>query len=80
MNLVMISICEKTRLQQLRKAKHLILTLILYIFRIYFLTKPHTYLYHTLCKSKDFLTYCFEPRHIFQKMCLFGKVNFVILF
>ena len=37
----MISICEKSRLQQLRKAKYLKLTLILHIFRIYFLTKPH---------------------------------------
>lgn len=37
----MTSICEKSRLQQLRKAKYLKLTLILHIFRIYFLTKPH---------------------------------------
>ena len=41
MNLIMTSICEKSRLQQLRKAKYLKLTLILHIFRIYFLTKPH---------------------------------------
>ena len=51
----MISICEKSRLQQLRKAKYLKLTLILHIFRIYFLTKPHTYLYNNCVNLKIFL-------------------------
>ena len=32
------------------------------------------------CKSHDFLISCFESGHIFQKMWLFGKINFVIPF
>ena len=64
----MISICEKVRLQQLRKIKYSLLTSILHIFSKIFLTELYTYLYNTLCKSHDFLIPCFESGHIFQKM------------
>ena len=53
----MISICVKVRLQQLRKTKYSILATILHIFLFFFLTEPHTYLYNTLYKSRDFLIF-----------------------
>ena len=65
------------RSEQLRKVKYSILATILPIFL--FLTEPHTYLYNTLCKSHDFLIFCFEPGSLFQKWWLFGKIHFVIL-
>ena len=40
----MVSIRQKVRLQQLRKAKYSILALILQIFQNVFLTEHHTYL------------------------------------
>ena len=76
----MISICEKVRLLQLRKAKYSILASISHIFQKKFLTKPHTYVNNTLCKSHDFLISCFESRQIFQEIQFFGKIHFVILF
>ena len=51
----MISICEKVRLQQLRKAKYLLLASVLHIFQIFFLRAYHTFLCNTLCKSHAFL-------------------------
>ena len=68
------------RLQQLRKAKYSILASILQIFNFFFLTEPHTYLYNTWRKSHGFLISCFKFGNIFQKMWLFGKIHFVILF
>ena len=76
----MISLCEKVRLQQLRKAKCSILASISDIFQKNFLTEPHTCLYSTLCKSHDFLISCFQSGHIFSKVWLFGKIHFIILF
>ena len=61
----MISICERVRLQLLRKAIYSILTSILHIFQKKFLTEPHTYLYNTLCKSHGFLISYFESGNIF---------------
>ena len=49
----MISICEKVRLQLLRKVKYSILASISHIFQTIFLTELHTYLQNTLCH--DFL-------------------------
>ena len=68
----MISICEKVRLQQLRKAKYSILASISHIFQKYFVTEPHTYLCNTLCKSHDFRISCIESGHIFQRIQLFS--------
>ena len=79
-NLIIIFICEKTRLQQLRKIKYSILASILHIFQNFFLAEPHTHLHNALCKSHDFLIFCFESWHTFQKLWLFGKIHFVILF
>ena len=62
----MISLCEKVRLQQLRKAKCSILASISDIFQKNFLTEPHTCLYSTLCKSHDFLI-SFNLDTFFQK-------------
>ena len=45
----MISICEKVTLQQLRKAKYLILASILHISQNFIRTEPHTYLCNTHC-------------------------------
>ena len=44
----MISICERVRLQLLRKATYSILASILHIFQKKILREPHTYLYNTL--------------------------------
>ena len=44
----MIAICEKVRLQQLRKAKYSMLASILHIFKKLFLTEPHANLCNTL--------------------------------
>ena len=63
----MISIFEKVRLQQLRKAKYSILASIAHFSKT-FPTEPRTYLYYTLCKYHEFLISCFESGHIFQKM------------
>ena len=79
-NLTIISICGKTRLQQLRKIKYSILASVLHIFDNFFLAEPHTHLHNTLCKSHDFLVFCFESWHIFQILWLFGKIHFAILF
>ena len=80
-NLIITAICEKVRLQKLRKAKYSILASILHIFQKIFLTELHTYLYKkTLFKSHDFLISCFESGHIFQEKVNFWKINFVILF
>ena len=76
----MISICEKMRIKQLTKAKYSILASILHIFLKKFLTESHTYLHSTMSKSHDFLISCFESGRIFQKLWLFGKIHFVILF
>ena len=65
-NLTIISICGKTRLQQLRKIKYSILASVLHIFHNFFLAEPHTHLHNTLCKSHDFLVFCFESWHIVQ--------------
>ena len=70
----------KRRLQQLRKTKYSILAWTLHIFQNIFLTESHTYLYNALCKSHDFLICCFESWHIFEKMRIFWKITFVILF
>ena len=68
-NLIMISICEGGRLQQLRKAKYSILaSSILHIFQLFFLTEVHTYLYNTLGKSHGFLISYFESGNISQKI------------
>ena len=64
----MITICEKLRLQQLRKAKYSILASILHIFEKHFLTEPHTYLHNTLRKSYGFLISCFESGNFFRIM------------
>ena len=66
-NLMMISIFEKMRLQQLRKIRYSTLPSIVLIFQKSFLTEPHTYLCSTLSKSNDFLTTWFESGHIFLK-------------
>ena len=76
----MITICEKVRLQQSRKAKYSISASILHIFRKFSLTESHAYFYNTLCKSHGFLISYFESGSIIQKMRLFGKIHFVILF
>ena len=70
---------EKVKWQQLRKTKCSTLTSILHILKI-FLTEPQTNWNNTLCKSHNFLISCFESGHTFQKMWLFRKINFVILF
>ena len=77
---MMISICEKMRLKQLRKAKYWILASILHISYRFFLTESFTYLYNTMGKSHDFLISCFESWHTSQKIWLFGKICFVIHF
>ena len=65
----MVCICEGVRLQQLRKAKYSILvSSILHIFQLFFLTEVHTYLYNTLGKSHGFLICCFEYGNISQKL------------
>ena len=69
----MIPVCEKVRLQKLKKEKYSILASIIH-FQNLFLTEPHTCCYNTLHKSHDFLISCFESGHTFQ------KINFVILF
>ena len=72
----MISICEKVRLQQLRRAKYSILASILHIFLFsFFLTEPHIYLYNTLCKSHGFFMSCFESGNI-SKNVTFWKISF----
>ena len=76
----MISICQKVRLQQLKKCKIFNISLNIVNFWKMFLTEPHTYLHNTLCKSHDFRLSYFESGHIFQKMWLFGEINFAILF
>ena len=43
-NLIMISIWEKVRIQQFRKAKYSLLASVLHIVQRFFLTEPHTYL------------------------------------
>ena len=53
----MISLCEKVELQQLRKAKYLILASILHKSQFFFLAEPHTYLCYTICKSHVFFLY-----------------------
>ena len=65
---MMMPIFENVRLQQLGKAKYLLLRSILLIFQKSFLTETHTYLCNTLFKSHDFLISCFESGHIFQNM------------
>ena len=79
-NLIMISICEKVRLQQLRKTKCSTLASILHIFLSFsFFTEPNSYLYNTMCTSHGFLISCFEFGNIFQKMWLLEKIHLVIL-
>ena len=53
---------------------------ILHIFQKGFFTEPHTFLYHALGKSHDFLISCFRSGQMFLKLWLFEKINFVILF
>ena len=79
-NLIVIFICEKSEVRTIAKAKYSILASILHIFVLFFLTEPHIYLYNTMCKSNGFLILCFESGNTFQKMWLFGKFHFVILF
>ena len=77
----MISICEKVRLQQLKKAKYWILASISHIFHKNFLTEPHIYLYNTLlCKSLWFSYILFWIWTHFLKNVAFLKNELVILF
>ena len=67
-NLIMISICEKVKLQQARKAKYSILASILNIFQNFkSFQNLHTYLYKTMCTSHGFLISCFELETFFKK-------------
>ena len=70
---MMICICEKIEVTPIKKNKTFNNSLnIAHIWEKKF-PEPHTYLYNTLHKSHDFFIYCFESRHIFQKMWLFEK-------
>ena len=85
----MISICEKVRLQQLRKEKYSILSSILNIFQNIFLTEPHTYfvqyteslvvfLYLTL-NIEFFLKKCVKKGGAQFLYCLECKADIAIL-
>ena len=76
----MISICEKVTLKQLWKVKDSTVAQYYTSFKKVFFTEPHTFLYHALGKSHDFLISCFRSGQMFLKLWLFEKINFVILF
>ena len=75
----MISISEKMRLQQLSKAKYLILTSILHNFQFCFLIEPHIcYKIHYV--NVMVLLYLALNLETYFKKYDFGKFHFVILF
>ena len=75
----MISICEKMRLQLLRKAKYSILASMFHIYLFFFLQRliPTRKIQ---CKSHGFLTYYFESRNIFQKCDFLQKFSLSLIF
>ena len=77
-SLIVFSICEKVRLQQLRKAKYSILASISFFKNLFLQIRlyNHTYLYNTVNKSHNFLMSSFESGHIFQKNATFWKNSF----